>query len=110
MKSFSEVLPTACNQRGGVVIFVAVAMVVLIGCAALAIDLTHLYVARNELQNAADAGALAGARFLFVNDGTYDATSAINASGEASYSKRSLPLGDLSSAGYMNTPPAKRLR
>jgi hypothetical protein len=56
-------------------------MVVLIGCAALAIDLTHLYVARNELQNAADAGALAGARFLFVNDGTYDATSAINASG-----------------------------
>jgi hypothetical protein len=56
-------------------------MVVLIGCAALAIDLTHLYVARNELQNAADAGALAGARFLFVNDGTYVSTSAINASG-----------------------------
>jgi hypothetical protein len=81
MKSFSEFLSTACNQRGGVVIFVAVAMVVLIGCAALAIDLTHLYVARNELQNAADAGALAGTRFLYVNDGTYDASSAINASG-----------------------------
>jgi hypothetical protein len=81
MKTLSAVLSIARNQRGGVIIFVAVAMVVLIGCAALAIDLTHLYVARNELQNSADAGALAGARFLFVNDGTYDATSAINASG-----------------------------
>jgi hypothetical protein len=70
MKSSSEVLPTACNQRGGVVIFVAVAMVVLIGFAALAIDLANLLVKRNELQNAADAGALAGARFLYGCDGT----------------------------------------
>jgi hypothetical protein len=81
MKSFSAVLSTARNQRGGVVVLAAVAMVVLIGCGVLAIDLTHFYVARNELQNSCDAGALAGARFLFVNDGTYDATSAINASG-----------------------------
>jgi Flp pilus assembly protein TadG len=91
MKSFSAVSPTVNNQRGGVVIFVAVAMVVLIGCAALAIDLAHLYVARNELQNAADAGALAGARFLFVNDGTYDATSAINASGFVSVENETIP-------------------
>ena len=34
------------------------------------IDLSHLYVVRNELQNAADAGALAGARFLYNDDGT----------------------------------------
>lgn len=69
------------DQQGATAIVVAISLVLLISCAALAIDLAHLYVARNELQNAADAGALAGARFLFVIDGTYDATSAINASG-----------------------------
>jgi hypothetical protein len=69
------------DQQGATAIVVAISLVLLISCAALAIDLAHLYVARNELQNAADAGALAGARFLFVNDGTYDSTSAINASG-----------------------------
>jgi hypothetical protein len=37
--------------------------------AALAIDISHLIVIRNELQNAADAGALAGARFLYDNNG-----------------------------------------
>ena len=69
------------DQQGATAIVVAISLVLLISCAALAIDLAHLYVARNELQNAADAGALAGARFLFVIDGTYDSTSAINASG-----------------------------
>jgi hypothetical protein len=38
--------------------------------AALSIDLIRLAVAKNELQNAADAGALAAARFLYVPDGT----------------------------------------
>ena len=56
--------------------------------AALAIDLGHLYVVRNELRNAADAGSLAGARFLYNDDGTvvntganqiaYDAATANN--------------------------------
>ena len=50
-------------------------MFVLLGFAALALDLSHIFVAQNELQNAADAGALAGARFLYNNDGT-----AVNAS------------------------------
>jgi hypothetical protein len=40
----------------------------LVGFVALAIDVGHLYVVRNELQNAADAGALAGARHLYEED------------------------------------------
>ncbi len=48
------------NQRGVTVVLVAVLMVVFLGLAALAVDISHLYVVRNELQNAADAGALAG--------------------------------------------------
>jgi Flp pilus assembly protein TadG len=58
------------DQRGAVAIMVALLMMVFLGFAALAIDLSHLYVARNELQNAADAGALAGASVLYNADGT----------------------------------------
>jgi hypothetical protein len=58
------------NDRGGVIVIVGIMMTVLIAFAALAIDLSHLFVVKNELQNAADAGALAGARFLYSSDGT----------------------------------------
>ncbi|MCJ7603475.1 MAG: Tad domain-containing protein [Desulfobulbaceae bacterium] len=56
------------NEKGAVAILVTLAMVSLLGFAALAIDITHLTVVKNELQNAADAGALAGALVLFNND------------------------------------------
>jgi Flp pilus assembly protein TadG len=58
------------NERGAIAIIVAIALPVFLGFAALAIDLSNLYVARNELQNAADAGALAGARILYDDSGT----------------------------------------
>ena len=43
---------------------VAILLVVLLGCAALAVDIGYLYVARAELQRTADAAALAGAQAL----------------------------------------------
>jgi Flp pilus assembly protein TadG len=46
-------------QRGVVLVWAAMMMVVLLGCCALAVDVGYLYVTRAELQNAADAGALA---------------------------------------------------
>ncbi|NIS71311.1 MAG: hypothetical protein GTO12_20935 [Proteobacteria bacterium] len=58
------------DQRGVSAIVVALVLVLLVGFAALTIDTGHLYVVRNELQNAADAGALAGARYLYNGDGT----------------------------------------
>ena len=58
------------NQRGATAILVALCLFSLIGFGALAVDIGHLCVAHNELQNAADAGALAGARFLYNEDGT----------------------------------------
>ena len=61
------------NEKGGVLILVTVAMVSLLSLAALAIDITHLTVVKNELQNAADAGALAGALALFNSDGSINA-------------------------------------
>jgi hypothetical protein len=52
------------NNRGATAVIVAICLIMLVGFAALAIDVGYLYATRNELQNAADAGALAGAGFL----------------------------------------------
>jgi hypothetical protein len=57
------------EQRGVTLILIALLILIFIGVAALAIDIGHLFVVRNELQNAADAGCLAGARFLYSGDG-----------------------------------------
>lgn len=58
------------DQHGAVIPLVAVLLVVLVGFGALAFDVSHLRMVQNELQNAADAGALAGARFLYNDAGT----------------------------------------
>jgi hypothetical protein len=56
------------GERGQTIILVAVAMVGLLGMVALAIDVVTLYVARSEMQRAADAAAL-GAAKAFVDSG-----------------------------------------
>ena len=56
------------GERGVTILLVAVALVVMLGLAALGIDVVTLYVARTEAQRAADAAALAGAR-AFVASG-----------------------------------------
>jgi Flp pilus assembly protein TadG len=68
------------NQSGATMVFVAICIFILVAFTALAVDLGHLFVAHNELQNAADAGALSGARFLYINNGQ---TINVNANQEA---------------------------
>jgi hypothetical protein len=62
-------LGTFKDQRGVTVVIVALLFLVFIGFTAVAIDVGHLFIVRNELQNAADAGCLAGGRFLYRDDG-----------------------------------------
>ena len=62
------------DERGATLMFVAIAMVVFLGMAALAIDVGMLYTAKAQAQNAADSGALAGAGNLIVSP--VDATAA----------------------------------
>lgn len=57
------------HQRGAVAIIVALCLTLLVGMLGLVLDLGHLYVAKTELQNAADAAALSGAERL---NGTAD--------------------------------------
>jgi len=52
------------RQRGQTMILVAVSLVSLLAMAALAIDVVSLYVASTEIQRAADAAALAGAKAM----------------------------------------------
>ena len=47
------------DERGAVAIIVALLMVVLIGFAALAVDISAMWAEKRQLQNGADAGALA---------------------------------------------------
>jgi Flp pilus assembly protein TadG len=64
------------NQEGAVAILTGLVLLALVGFAALGIDIANLLVARNELQNAADAGALAGAQVLYNDAGTQVNTNA----------------------------------
>jgi Flp pilus assembly protein TadG len=52
------------HQRGQTMVLVAISLVSLLAMAALAIDIVTLYAARSEIQRAADAAALAGAKAL----------------------------------------------
>ena len=55
------------DESGVSLAFVAIVMLVLLGMAALAVDVGMLYNAKGQAQNAADSGALAGAGALAVS-------------------------------------------
>src|SRR5215510_14106031 len=52
------------QERGSVMVLAAIGMLTLLLAVGLGVDISHLYLAKNELQNAADAAALAGASGL----------------------------------------------
>ena len=57
------------RQQGAVAVIFAIVITAMIGMAGLALDLGQLYVAKTELQNAADACALSSAQSLSGSDG-----------------------------------------
>lgn len=76
MRRQSQQLPK--RQRGAVAVVVGLSIFVLIGMIGLALDLGQMFVNKTELQNAADACALAAAREL---DGNADALDRADAAG-----------------------------
>ena len=83
-------------QKGASVAHWLVALAVLLGFGVLAVDFNNLFLARAELQNAADAGALEGTRLLYNPDGTINigqiGTSAI--AGATAAAQANLSQGD----------------
>jgi hypothetical protein len=64
MKTPFDILSERKNEKGVAAVYVAIMLAVFIGITALAVDVGYLMVSRNELQNAADASALAATRQL----------------------------------------------
>ena len=80
------------NQKGMAVIMTAMTMLVSIPLVGLAVDVAVLYMIRGKLQQAADAGALAGARALA--NGANTSAQASSAQAEATkFFNANLPAG-----------------
>lgn len=69
MKRLARYRRTAQRRRGAVIVQVAVSSTVMLGMAALAVDVGMLYTGKVEVQNAADSAALAAASRLSVAEG-----------------------------------------
>lgn len=65
--------PQRRREQGVVAILVGMTIVVMVAMVGLAIDLGQLYIAKSELQNSADACALAGVGVLSKKKGAADA-------------------------------------
>lgn len=66
MKTLRYFKSQLSNNHGAVIVLVVFLIVLLLGIAAFAIDFGYRHLVRNELQNAADAAALAATRELGV--------------------------------------------
>ena len=73
------------KRRGSIVVLAALLMVLLVGMLAFAIDIGYMSTVKAELQNAADAAALAGAERLQNQFVQYYAPGQMNQSGILQY-------------------------
>lgn len=105
-----ETAPTPCpqppRQRGSMMVLFALLLPVLLGFTALSVDISRIQLTKQELQNAADAAALAGAAMLNAPGGEvpYNWTAATQSAtgfiGKNPVSSRVLTTGDVL-AGYI---------
>ena len=91
------------SERGAAGVLVAVMLLVLLGVGAISVDVGQMYAERAELQNAADAGALAGAEICSVAGGCAqadaDAVAALIANQNSRDGRSNVRFVDLSVAG-----------
>jgi Flp pilus assembly protein TadG len=66
MKKLFDISAKLKSQKGVTAVYVAILLVVFIGMAAFAIDVGYTRVVRNQLQNAADAAALAACNRFYA--------------------------------------------
>ena len=97
------------NKRGIALVFVVLLLVVLFAFVGLAIDIGYMYVAKTQLQNAADAGALAGAAVLNESSKSTDQPAARNEAWKISCNNKMVPSGSrvflVSDSADCSSPP-----
>ncbi|XXG31595.1 MAG: pilus assembly protein TadG-related protein [Ferrovum myxofaciens] len=86
------------KQRGAISVAAALSMTALMGMGAMAVDVGNVMVARNDVQNAADAAALRGAGLLYTQGSSSPDFSAMNNS----------PSGPVYTTANLNTPIEKQ--
>jgi Putative Flp pilus-assembly TadE/G-like len=94
MCSINQAGSKRINERGSTLVIVAGVMLVLLGVAALAIDLVSFYAVRAEAQRSADAAALGGAQ-MFLSSGCTSAAGGCISGGpqEAAATQRARDIG-----------------
>jgi Flp pilus assembly protein TadG len=83
------------DHRGGIAVTFSLALVPLLGCVALAVDVSTWYAARAQIQNVADGAALASARELRMGN----ATSAQVTAAARRYAASALQYGATNASG-----------
>ncbi len=96
--SVSPPLSPFASQRGAVSVAAALSLTALMGVGAMAVDVGNVMVARNDVQNAADAAALRGAGLLYTQGSSSPNFSAMNNS----------PGGPVYETANLNTPIEKQ--
>jgi Flp pilus assembly protein TadG len=93
------------SERGAILIHVGLSLTAFMALTAFVLDLGTLLVARRQAQNAADAGALAGATVVLFDDHSMDPTGP--ASGSAtSVAQKTLILNDIGAVDVTMAPSA----
>jgi Flp pilus assembly protein TadG len=97
------------GERGSVLAMATLSMLALLFAVGLGVDVSHLYVAKAELQNAADAAALAGASALNssaagITDATDRAVLTIQNKYEFNNNKVTFPRANVLFAEHLNGP------
>ncbi len=79
MKNFLKLRRALINEEGAAAPIIGLFIVVFIIFLAIAVDLGRLYIVKNQLQNAADGAALAGASKLYQSSQYIDAAAVTTA-------------------------------
>src|SRR5215211_1651761 len=95
--------PAARSERGQSAVIVALLFVALVGMLALVLDGGNGFLHRRQVQNAADAGALAGAREWCIS---HNATSAANRALEYAVTRNGAMEADVVVSGGIVTVTA----
>jgi hypothetical protein len=85
------------GERGQILLLILVALIAIIGCVAISIDIGELQFKRNQMQTAADSAAMAGASELNYGDAV--------AAGQADAATNGFTNGQNSVTVTINNPP-----
>jgi Flp pilus assembly protein TadG len=91
------------REKGQALILVTLMVVVLFGFLALALDMGNVYAGRRRMQNAADAGALAGARELCFGSGSRAQARVVAEDYAINHNGAQAAVADIPSDGYTVT-------